>query len=97
MKRQVGVRFEDRESSYSAENSLDRVGAGEQVAQGPSSPQRQPDPPPMLGPVVQQMAALAECFDVAMPSPAMGRVMVEMGRRQHDLGRPHRRILGQGR
>ena len=77
----------DHASSLPSFARRDRVGAREQVAQRPSPAQRQPDPPPMLGPVVQQVAPLAECPDVAVPAPAMGRVMVEMRRRQHDLGR----------
>ena len=51
----------------------------------------------MFRPVVQQMAALAQGPDVAVPAPAMGWVVVEVGRREHDLGRADRRVLGQGR
>src|SRR3954447_1227672 len=43
------------------------------------------------------MTSLAQGPDVAVPPPAMGRVVVEVGRRQHDLGRPDRRsVLGRG-
>ena len=51
----------------------------------------------MLGPIVQQMAPLAERLDVAVPPPAMRGVVVEMRRRQHHLGRPARLLLGRGR
>ena len=51
----------------------------------------------MLRPVMQQVAPLAERSDVAVLAAAMRRVVVEMGRRQHDLGHADRRILGQGR
>ena len=77
--------------------SAGRVGAGEQVAQRPSPPQRHPDPPAVLRPVMQQVAPLAERPDVAMPAPTMSRIVVEVRRRQHHLGRPDRRSLGQGR
>ena len=40
----------------------------------------------MLGPVVEQMAPLAERLDVAVPPPAVPGVVVEVGCRQHDLG-----------
>jgi hypothetical protein len=73
-----------------------RIDAGEQVAQGPPSAQGEPDPAAMLGPVVEQMAALAQRPDVAVPPAAVPGVVVEMRRRQHHLGRPHRRHLGQG-
>ena len=63
------------------------VGPGEQVAKRPAPPQGDPDPPPALGPVVQQVAPLAQGSNVAVLAAAMGRVMVEMRRRQHDLGR----------
>src|SRR4051794_28796135 len=43
------------------------------------------------------MAPLAERLDVAVPPPAMGRVMVEVGCRQHHPGRPDRRsVPGRG-
>ena len=51
----------------------------------------------MLGPVMQQMAPLAERLDVAVPAAAVRGVVVEMRRRQHDLGRPARLLLGRGR
>ena len=50
----------------------------------------------MLGPVVQEVAALAERLEIAMPRTAMRRIVVEMGRCQHNLGRPGRRVRGQG-
>src|SRR5690349_5481444 len=50
----------------------------------------------MLGPVVQQMAALAERPEIAVARAAMRRVVVEMRRRQHDLSHPCRRIRGWG-
>ena len=64
-----------------------RVGAEKQITQCPSPAQRQSDPPPVLWPVVQQMAPLAECLDIAVPAPAVRGIMVEVGGRQHDLGR----------
>ena len=73
-----------------------RVGAGEQVPQRPSPAQGEPDPPPVLGPVVQQVAPLAQGPDVAVPPAAMRRIVVEVGRRQHHLGRAHRRISRPG-
>ena len=51
----------------------------------------------MLGPVVQQVAPLAQRPDVAVPPAAVSGVVVEMRRRQHHLGRPHRLLLGRGR
>ena len=51
----------------------------------------------MLGPVMQQVAPLAERLDVAVPPPAMRGVVVEMCCRQHHLGRPYRLGLGRGR
>ena len=71
----------------------ERVGAGEQVAQRPSPAQRHPDPPPVLRPIMQQVTPLAERPDVAVPAAAMRRIVVEMRCREHDLGRPHRRVL----
>ena len=50
----------------------------------------------MLGPVVQKMAALAERLEIAMTWAAMRRIVVEMCRRQHDLGRPGRHVQGRG-
>ena len=76
---------------------LSGVGTGEQITQRPPSPQRQPDPAPVLRPVVQQMAPLAQGPDVAVPPPAMGGILVEMCCRQHDLGGPDRHIREQGR
>ena len=73
--------------------SSGRIGAGEQVTQRPLPPQCQANPPSMLWPVVQQMAALAERLDVAMPAPAVAGIVVEMGSCQHDLGRPYRRAI----
>ena len=46
-----------------------RVGAGEQVAQGPSPAQGEPDPPAVLGPVVQQVAPLAEALTLRCRRP----------------------------
>jgi hypothetical protein len=74
-----------------------RIDAGEQIAEGPPSAQGEPDAAAMLGSVVEQMAPLAERLDVAVSPPAMARVVVEMRRRQHQLGHPHRHSLGQGR
>ena len=51
----------------------------------------------MLRAVMQQMAPLAQRSDVAVLAAAMRRVVVEMRRRQHDLGHADRRIFGQGR
>jgi hypothetical protein len=51
----------------------------------------------MLGPIVEQMTPLAERLDVAVPASAVPRVVVEMRRRQHDLGRSARLLLGRGR
>jgi hypothetical protein len=51
----------------------------------------------MLGPVVQQVTPLAQRFDIAVPASAVAGIVVEMGRCQHDLGRPYRHIFGQGR
>ena len=76
---------------------LGRIGTGEQVAQRSTPTQRQPNPPAMLRPVMEQVTSLAESPDVAMPPPTMRRVMVEMCRRQHHLGRPDRGAVGQGR
>lgn len=47
----------------------------------------------MLRSVVQHVAPLAERPDVAVPASATCRVMIEMGRRQHHLGRPKRYII----
>ena len=38
----------------------------------------------MFRPVMQQVASLAECPDIAMPPAAMSRVMVEMGCSEYD-------------
>ena len=73
------------------------VEPGEQITKRPPAPQSQSDPAPVFRAVMQQMAPLAECSNIAVPAPAMCRVMVEVGGRQHDLGRPHWHILGQGR
>ena len=62
-----------------------RIDAREQVAQSSPPAQGEPDPPAVLGPVMQQVAPLAECLDVAVPPPAVRRVVVEMRRRQHHL------------
>ena len=51
----------------------------------------------MLGSVVQQVAPLAERLDVAVPTAAVARFVVEMRRRQPHLGRPARLFLGPGR
>src|SRR3954452_24280228 len=80
----------------SARSSPGCVGPGEQIPQRSPAPQRQPDPPAVLRPVVEQVAPLAECPDVAVLATAMGRVMVEMRCRQYHLGGPDRR-LSQGR
>ena len=77
--------------------SAGRVGAGEQIAQSPAPAQSQPDPSPVFRPVMQQMASLAQGADIAVPASTVRRVMIEMRGRQHDLGRPEWRILGQGR
>jgi hypothetical protein len=54
------------------------VRTGKQVAQGPVPAQRQPDPAPVLGPVVQQMAPLAQGPLIAVPPPTMGGIMVHV-------------------
>ena len=71
------------------------VGSGEQSAERAPAPEREPSAPQVFEPVVQQMAALAQGPDVAVPAATMARIMVEMRRRQHDLGRAER--LGFGR
>ena len=73
------------------------VGAKKQVTQRPPASQRDPDPTPVLGAVVQQVTSLAHRPHIAVSAAAMARIMVEMRCRQHDLGRPHRRALGHGR
>ena len=73
-----------------------KIGAREQVAQRPSPAQGHPNPPAVLRPVMQHMAALAKRPDVAVPPPTVGRVVIEMGGRQHHLGCPDWCILGQG-
>ena len=45
------------------------LGIPEQITQCPPLAQFKPEPPAMLGPVVQQMAPLAECFDIAVRQP----------------------------
>src|SRR5689334_18041292 len=51
----------------------------------------------MFRPIVQHMASLAQCLDVAMAPPAVGRIVVKMGCRQHDLGRSDQSTVGKGR
>ena len=66
--------------------------AREQIAQRTAPAQRHPDPPAVFRPVMQHMAALAERPDVAVPAPAVGRIVVQMCGRQHDLRRADRLI-----
>jgi hypothetical protein len=70
-----------------------RVGTTKQITQCPSPAQRQPDPLAMLRAVMQQVAALAECLDVAVPTAAMGWVVIKVGCCQYDLGGSYRHIL----
>jgi hypothetical protein len=67
----------------------------EQVTEGTSLLQGQPNAPPVFWPVMQHVAALAECFQVPVPTSAMGRVMVEMRSREHHACGPG--SLGQRR
>jgi len=80
-----------------AKNGHLRIEPREQVAQGPAPAQGEPDPAAVLGPVVQQVAPLAQRPDIAVPPAAVPGVVVEMRRRQHHPGRPHRLLLGRGR
>jgi len=57
-----------------------------QCLTGPAPTQCEPDPPPVLWAIVEQMAAL-ECSDIAVPPAAMARIVAEVSRREHDLGR----------
>ena len=65
--------------------SAGRVGTGEQVAQGPAPTQGHANPPPVLWPIMEHVAPLAERPDVAVPAPNSGPIMIEMCSRQHDL------------
>ena len=73
------------------------VEPGEQITKCSPPPQSQSDPAPVFRAVMQQVTPLAECSNIAVPPPAVGGIMVAVGGRQHDLGRPHWHILGQGR
>ena len=63
----------------------------------PAPPEREPDLAAVLGPVMKQVTPLAQRPHVAVPPAAVAGVVVEMRRRQHHLGRPHRLQLGRGR
>ena len=59
------------------------VRAEEQVAYGLARPQGQPPLPLMLFPVVEHVAALAERLKIVIR--IVGRVVIEMGGRQHNF------------
>ncbi len=65
-------------------SNTDGIGSEEQIAEGPA--QEISDPPlcQMVRAVMDHVAALAQTLEVT--PPVVARVMVEMGRSQHDAG-----------
>ena len=58
--------------------TTDPIWTGEQVAQGSAPPQGELHPAVMLEPVIQQVVPPAEHLDVAVASPAVFEIVVEM-------------------
>src|SRR5215203_3072938 len=74
---------------HSSSESVGRVAAVIEIAEGSASEQREPASALVLGTVVQHVAPLAERLEVR--GPVVGRVVIKMRARQDHPRSPHRR------
>jgi len=85
----LATRLEDREGLGLSGSP---IGSVEQIPKRPSPTKGDPDPATVLCPVMQEMAALAERSQIARL--VVSRIMIEMRRRQDDLGSPQLIAIG---